>query len=124
MLLHENPKLDLFGILRLPPDDYLFPLKGVEDVVVQMQTRLIAMAKKEQIKLAPEIYLPVDELIKDGIKRLGVFHTEKPLSFTKDNGIVSSDFRVLYYYHNRLKNYGLERSIHWKKEEIEVLKVE
>jgi glycerol-3-phosphate O-acyltransferase len=124
MLVHENPKLDLFGILRLPPDDYLFPLKGVEDVVEQMQRRLIAMAKKDQIRLAPEIYLPADELVRDGVKRLGVFHTEKPLSFTKDNGIVSSDFRVLYFYHNRLKKYGLEKSIHWKMEEIEVLKIE
>ena len=43
---------------------------------------------------------------------------------TKDDGIVSSNFRVLYFYHNRLKNYGLEKAVHWKSEEIEVLKVD
>jgi glycerol-3-phosphate O-acyltransferase len=124
MLLHENPKLDLYGILRLPPDDYLFPLHAVEDVVRQLQACLFEWEAQGKIKLAPEIHLPADELVKDGVKRLGVFHTEKPLSFTKDNGIVSSNFRVLYFYHNRLKNYGLEKAVHWKTEEIEVLKIE
>lgn len=30
MLLHENPKLDIFGILRLPTDEYIFPRKNVK----------------------------------------------------------------------------------------------
>ena len=33
MLSHLNPKLDLFGILRLPHDDYVFPFRAVEEVV-------------------------------------------------------------------------------------------
>jgi glycerol-3-phosphate O-acyltransferase len=124
MLLHEHPKLDLYGILRLPPDDYLFPFGAVVEVVEQMQATLYEWEQKERIKLSPELHLPATDVVQHGVSKLGVFHAEKPLGFTKDNGIISSNFRVLYFYHNRLKNYDLEKSVEWKSEEIEVLKVD
>jgi len=124
MLLHQNPKLDLFGILRLPPDDYLFPFESVVEVVEQMQARLYDWEREGKIKLSPEIHLRAPEVVRHGVKKLGIFHREKPLSFAKGEDIVSSNFRVLYFYHNRLKNYGLENAVHWKSEEIEVLKVD
>lgn len=124
ILAHQNPKLDLFGLLRLPPDDYLFPFAAVEEVVEQMQAALYVMEQNRQIMLAPEIHLPAAELIRDGLKKLGVFHRAKPLKITKEGHIVSDDFRVLYYYHNRLENYHLDKKVHWKSQEIEVLKVE
>jgi glycerol-3-phosphate O-acyltransferase len=124
MLSHQNPKLDLFGILRLPHDDYVFPFRAVEEVVEQMQEKLFEWERADKIKLAPEIRLTPAELVRDGVKNLGIYHAEKPLQFITENKIVSSDFRVLYFYHNRLSNYGLDRAVHWKAEEIEVLKVE
>lgn len=124
MLSHLNPKLDLFGILRLPHDDYLFPFRAVEEVVEQMQETLIKWERAGKIKLAPEIHLSPAELVRDGVKNLGIYHAEKPLQFTKEGEIVSSDFRVLYFYHNRLSNYGLDKAVYWKAEEIEVLKLE
>lgn len=124
MLLHENPKLDLFGILRLPPDDYVFPFRAVEEVVEQMQEKLVEWEQQGKIRLAPEIHRSAADVVRDGVKNLGVFHTEKPLGFTRDGNIVSSNFRVLCFYHNRLENYHLEKAVHWKAEEIEVLKVD
>lgn len=124
MLMHENPKLDLFGILRLPPDDYMFPFRAVEEVVEQMQTQLYDWEQQGRIKLSPEIHRPAADVVRNGVKNLGVFHREKPLGFTRDGNIVSSNFRVLYFYHNRLKNYHLQKAVHWKSEEIEVLKID
>jgi glycerol-3-phosphate O-acyltransferase len=123
-LMHQNPKLDLFGILRLPPDDYLFPFRAVEEVVDQMLAQLREMEQKGQIRLDPALYETPAEVVRDGVKRLGVFHREKPLSFTHDGDIASSNFRVLYFYHNRLKNYHLDKFVQWKNEEIEVLKID
>ena len=124
LLLHENPKLDLFGILRLPPDDYLFPFRAVEEVVEQMQAALFEMEKQEKIRLAPELHRAADDVVRDGVKNLGIFHTEKPLGFSKSGDIVSSNFRVLYFYHNRLENYHLDKAVQWKSQEIEVLKLD
>ena len=124
ILLHHNPKLDLFGILRLPHEEYLFPFHAVEEVVEQMLEKLFEWERADKIKLAPELRLTPAEVVRDGVNNLGIYHTEKPLQFSKDGGIVSSDFRVLYFYHNRLSQYGLQRSVQWKAEEIEVLRVE
>lgn len=124
MLVHQNPKLDLFGILRLPHDDYVFPMRAVVEVVEQIQERLVEMEQQGKIHLAPEIHRAAADVVRDGVKNLGVFHTEKPLGLTKDGDIVSSNFLVLYFYHNRLDNYQLDKYVHWKAEEIEVLKVD
>ena len=124
MLLHENPRLDLFGILRLPPDEYIFPFRAVEEVIEQMQERLVEWEKSEKIRLAPELRRAAADVIREGVQNLGVFHTEPPLGFNKAGDIVSSNFRVLYFYHNRLDNYGLDKGVHWKTEEIEVLKID
>ena len=118
MLVHENPKLDLFGILRLPTDDYVFPFSAVEDVIEQMQVRLLEWERAGKINLSPEVRLHPDEVIRDGMKRLGVLHREKPLIFNKNDEIISSNFRLLYYYHNRLNSYGLEKSVNWKSAEV------
>jgi glycerol-3-phosphate O-acyltransferase len=124
ILRHENPKLDIFGILRLPSDEYVFPKRAVEEVMEQLQQRLFTLEKQGKIRLDPEIHLEAGELLKIGIKNLGIFHTEKPLVFTKEGDIISTSFRVLYFYHNRLDQYGLDKHVHWKAEEIEVLKVD
>lgn len=124
MLAHENPKLDLYGILRLPDDDYIFPMHAVQEVVEQLLAKLQALETEGKIKLAPVLRQPVESVIKDGVKKLGVYHNEKPLKFNKDGDIMSSNFRVLYYYHNRLSSYHLDKYVNWKASEIEVLKID
>jgi glycerol-3-phosphate O-acyltransferase len=108
ILALQHPKLDLYGLLRLPPDENAIPFETVEKVVIGLKNRLFEMEQQHAIRLAPEIYLPADELIRQGVRKLGVFHSRKPLRFDKAGNIESSDFKVLYYYHNRLSNYRLE----------------
>jgi glycerol-3-phosphate O-acyltransferase len=124
MLSHNNPKLDIFGILRLPHDEYVFPRKAVEELIELFQRKLFEMEKNGKIRLDKEIHQSAEHILISGVKNLGIFHTVKPLSFNKEGDIVSSSFRVLYFYHNRLENYHLERFIHWKSGEIEALKVD
>ncbi len=124
ILIHDNPKLDLFGVLRLPPDDYVFPYEAVEGVVSQILEKLQHMEQRGKIKLAPELSLGVAEIIDAGAKNLGIYHAEKPLDITKEGNIISNNFRVLYFYHNRLEGYQLDKAVDWKSEEIEVLKVD
>ena len=57
----------------------------------------------------------MEDLIKDGILRLGNFHVSKPLKYDKKGQIVSESFMLLYFYHNRLENYGLDKKIRWKQ---------
>ncbi len=58
--------------------------------------------------------MPVDELIEDGLKHLGLYHPQKVLKVKKDGALMSENFRLLYYYHNRLDSYQLEKSVKWE----------
>ena len=111
MLCNENPKLDLFGILRLPTDDYIFDYNVLSATVNQLQKTLIIYAEKGKLILSPEIKSSIDELIADGIKHLGTFHIKKPLKKNKLGEVISENFYLLYFYHNRLTGYGLEKWI-------------
>ncbi len=114
LLLHKYEKLDLYEILRLPADDYYFPPAAFENVIEKMQSILLDMEVKGQLKVAQEIRQTPHELMTHGINHLGLYHPQKPLKFDKKNNIVSEDFRILYYYHNRLNNYNLHSRLRWE----------
>lgn len=124
MLLRENPKLDIFGILRLPPEEYVFPRKAIVDLIGQIQQRLFFLEKEGKIRLDPEIHLSAEEIVKSGVWNLGIFHTVKPIKLTKEGDLYATNFRVLYFYHNRLNSYNLTKDVQWKAEEIEMLIVD
>lgn len=115
ILKHENPKLDLYGLLRLPPEDYVFPLEKMQDVVEQLRKKLFDMNEQGRIKLSEEIHWDIDALIRDGVRNIGIYHPEKTLKFNKDGHLISQDFNLLYFYHNRLIHYKLEKAIVWNK---------
>lgn len=124
ILKHQNPQLDLYGILRLPEEDYFFPEELLHYVVRDLQHALFKMEAAGNIKLSEPIKGDITTLIKDGLKRLGTYHGEKPLILNKKKQIVSQNFKVLYFYHNRLENYQLDQEIKWRKHyEIEVEEV-
>ncbi|MEO0331089.1 MAG: hypothetical protein AAF223_05310, partial [Bacteroidota bacterium] len=67
----------------------------------------------------------VAEIIDDGLLHLGTFHVKKPLRRNRKKGIISENFQLLYFYHNRLENYGLHKVVTAKKmeeaPEVEIL---
>ena len=121
ILKNQNNRLDLYGTLRLPADDFVFPMEAMRDVVSQLKATLIDKSQEGDIKLSEQILWDVGQLIRDGVSRMGTYHLAKPLRFRKDGQIVSESFKLLYFYHNRLDNYGLERTISWKKYALEMV---
>jgi glycerol-3-phosphate O-acyltransferase len=115
ILKKDNAKLDLYGVMRLPTDEYIFPMETLRKTLKQLQQILLTMSDAGKIKLSDQVYGDTDDLIQHGILRLGTFHLKKPLRFTKKGTVVSDSFRLLYYYHNRLENYGLDKKINWKE---------
>lgn len=110
-LKNRNPKLDLYGILRLTPREFTFPSVQLANVVQQLLDRLKVMEQNGEIKLMENLWSGVQEVMEDGIEKLGTYHFLKPLRFKRKGDIVSDNFHLLYYYHNRLENYGLDKVI-------------
>lgn len=121
LLLNQNAKLDLYGILRLPNDEFIIPKQTMVDTIVQLQEALKEMEANGEIKLSDSISWEPEELIKDGIMRLGTYHVAKPLKYNKEQQIVSENFKLLYFYHNRMDGYQLEQKIQWSKKAVEMV---
>lgn len=111
MLCKQNKQLDLYGVLRLPTEDYLFDESQLKKVIGQLKERLFQMEDEEQIRLSDPIRWTEEEILRDGIRRLGSYHVQKPIRYNKNKQIVSNNFKILYYYHNRLENYGLDKVV-------------
>lgn len=117
ILKHENSRLDLYGILRLPPEDYVFSKDKLTKVVAQLREVLLEMKENGDIRLSGEVEGDLETLVSQGVERLGNFHSLDPLRFDKKGRIVSRNFKILYYYHNRLSGYDLESKIKWAEKE-------
>jgi glycerol-3-phosphate O-acyltransferase len=119
ILLAQSPNLDIYAILRLPPEDYIFPMSEMKIATEQLRAVLFKMEKEGEIKLTNEISWEIEDLIREGIKKLGTYHADQPLKINKKGMIISEDFKVLFFYHNRLDNYGFENAIKWKAFKLE-----
>ncbi len=115
ILKESNDKLDLYALLRLPPDDYVFPLATFTAAVAAVQAALFELEEKGRLKLSDPIRLSPEALVQDGVKNLGVYHVRKPLLFNRKDDLESDDFNVLFFYHNRLENFGLTKRVRWDK---------
>jgi len=106
--LREN---DLFSVLRLPEEDFVFDQELFNRYISVLQKALIDAEQAGRLKLSRKIRGSVQELIEDGIRNLGVFHAKKPIEINNQGQLVSEDFKVLFYYHNRLTGYELDLEV-------------
>lgn len=113
LLKEVNTTLDLFGLLSLPEDEYFFSrekfVEQSEIVIELLKTKAVAGLLK-----LPEIFeKPTLEVVLDGISRIGTFHSSRPITIHKNGDFYSQDFRLLYFYNNRLESYNYESEINW-----------
>lgn len=114
-LKRTYPQLDLFGVLRLPPEEFVFPKEIMLNAIEQFQQVLIDHERRGKIKLSRQIKYTAEEVLRNGVRNLGTYHVNKPLVFDKKDRLISQDFKLLYFYHNRLANYHFDEFISWKE---------
>lgn len=124
ILKAQNTHLNLYGLLRLPSEDYEFPMSLLNEAMVELQRELKILAENGLACLSEEIHWEAADLVKEGLKFLGVFHAQKPLKINKKGAVISESFKLLYFYHNRLDHYDLDKKINWSKYKIETEEVE
>lgn len=73
------------------------------------------MQAKNQVTLSDENWDDIPTLMNEGISKLGIYHGFSILKKEKNNTLQCKDIKLLYFYHNRLINYGLEDLMGWQK---------
>lgn len=110
----KHPKLDIYGILRLREEDLVIPRDEFLLAIYQLRKKLLELAAAKQLKISEIIGEDdISALLKDGLKHLGTYHPEKVLKKNKNGDFVTDSLKLLFYYHNHLVGYELERTVKW-----------
>lgn len=107
----KHPKLDLFGLLRLPEEDQTLDYEEFRAACKKVRQQIFDLKKEGKINVATHLKPEIDLVIRNGLENVGIFHLKRPLLFNREGNIITKDFNVLYYYHNRLVGYDLEKFI-------------
>lgn len=107
----HHPKLDLFGLLRLPEEDLELPYEEFRISCKQVRKRIYELKEEKKVNHATHLKGDIDLVIRHGLENVGIFHLKRPLLFNKEGNIITRDLNTLYYYHNRLVGYDLEKFV-------------
>jgi glycerol-3-phosphate O-acyltransferase len=107
----KHPKLDLFGLLRLPEEDEVLSYEEFREACKRVRKQIYRLKEDGKVYHATHLKGKIDLVIRHGLDNVGIFHLKRPLLMNKEGNIITKDFNTLYYYHNRLVGYDLEKFI-------------
>ena len=107
----HHPKLDLFGLLRLPEEGLELPYEEFKASCKQVRKRIYELKEEKKVNHATHLKGDIDLVIRHGLENVGIFHLKRPLLFNKEGNIITRDLNTLYYYHNRLVGYDIEKFV-------------
>lgn len=109
MIKKKNPKLDLFDLLRLPEEDIVLPYDEFKATCEMVLARIKELKTLGMIDIAPHLLQDMDKVINHGLENVGMYHAKRPVLKDKQGDIITEDMSLLYFYHNRLDGYALEK---------------
>ncbi|GJM28539.1 MAG: hypothetical protein DHS20C17_11740 [Cyclobacteriaceae bacterium] len=109
MLRKKYAKLDLYNFLRISPDEMFIDFDDFHQQFAAIRARVFDLRTQGRLQTAAHLDGTVQEVIEHGLDNVGLYHANRPLIRDKSGKIVSQDLYTLYYYHNRMHGYDLER---------------
>ena len=104
-------ELDLYGLLRLPESDLHIDYEEFKEKVEFFLNEIKSLKARGEVGIGNHMNENTDDIIKHGLKNLGMYHLMPPLDIAKNGDMVVKNMNLLYYYHNRLLGYDLEKLI-------------
>lgn len=104
-------KLDLYNLLRLPEEDIIIASEEFEAVFSRMLKEVHEMHNAGEVGISPYLTGKLDDIIAHGLKNVGMYHAKRPVLKNSDGDFTSDDLNLLFYYHNRLVGYNLEKHV-------------
>ncbi len=109
MIKKKNNKMDLFNLLRLPEEDLTLDYEHFKKECQKVLDRIFEIRKEGKVHVAPHLKTNLEKIIRHGLANVGMYHSKRPLIKNKKGEITTEDMNLLYYYHNRLDGYELEK---------------
>jgi glycerol-3-phosphate O-acyltransferase len=106
-----NPGMDIYRLARLTPEEAILSAKEIYNLIDRIRAELISLYEKGKISIEEKLREQSSAgIIEEALKHFNTYY-EKDLVMEKDNVFILNNIEILYYYHNRLKGYNLEKNI-------------
>lgn len=102
-------KLDLYDFLRLPEEELVIDYTDFREAFVKIRKFIFLLKKQNKVDVSEHLKEDIDQVIATGISNVGMYHSRRPLLLSKEGKITTQDLNTLYYYHNRMDGYGLDK---------------
>lgn len=111
MFQKKYRKLDLYNLLRIPEEDQVIAYNEFREVFEQLLRKVHDLYNKGEVSISPYLTGDPDKIINHGLNNVGMYHAKRPLIKNRKGDIVTQDLNLLFYYHNRLVGYNLEKYV-------------
>lgn len=115
IIYEEYKEAGLLQLVNQKEKTFSIDYSELEDKVIQMVKYIKEMHGRGQVTLSDESWDDSTTFISEGLSKLGIYHSASVLKKDKKGSLLCEDVRLLYFYHNRLINYGLEELMAWEK---------
>lgn len=109
MIKRDNKKMDLYNLLRLPEEDVVIIYNEFKEECQKVLNKIKELEAESKVQIAPHMKMDIDSIIDHGLANVGMYHAKRPLVKNSMGNIETQDLNLLYYYHNRLHGYDLEK---------------
>jgi len=109
MIKKLHPKMDLFNLLRLAEDEIQIPYEDFKTECQKVLNQVEFLKNKGKVNMAPHLNQGLEDIINHGLSNVGLYHAKRPLIKNQEGNIITQDLNLLYFYHNRLDGYDLEK---------------
>ncbi len=107
-LLDKYPDKEIYSIVNLPISSLKISKEVMTEKVEKYRSILLKMEEEGSLMLEPIFHDSIESLIEKGIYSVGIYHKKRPIALDKSlEAYVSEDFKLLFYYYNKLVNYNL-----------------
>ncbi len=112
LIKRQHAELSCKALLQLPSEDIVIPYATLEHAFAQLREAILKLHKAGKVRLEPTLQTEsLATMVQHGLNNLGLYHIKIPLLKNKAGDIITQDLSILFYYHNRLQGYALEKYI-------------
>ena len=115
LIYAEFEEMGLINLINQKNQKYKIEYNVFAEKVEQVISIIKEMSAQGEVTLSDENWDDTQEIINEGLRKLGIYHAVRVLEKKEDDKIVCADLKLLYFYHNRLINYDLETAMGWSK---------
>ncbi|MGB4960030.1 MAG: 1-acyl-sn-glycerol-3-phosphate acyltransferase [Saprospiraceae bacterium] len=118
LMFDEYRDAGLIFLLNQKSKSFSVGYDDLEDKIRILVSLIKNMSAAGTATISDESWDDIPALIQEGLSKLGIYHAVDVLRKEKSGVVKCEDIRLLYFYHNRLANYGLEAGMGWGEAEI------